>query len=643
MLSDKANILLRAIKGSELTHVEMDTNLDEIKKVIDDAYALNDVTATLAQQVADVVDTAESASTTSVAVSSKVDNGLVSIVWYWLPIDGVDWYPAFQRAVADGKLRVYVPGGNYGISSTVYLPAGFQIEGESRNVTFFPLVGAVLNSGFMFMINTTDGVNWTTPYPNMNTGGIQNCQFDNRNSIASLRGVKCFGSGTFKELSFSGYRQSIARPTGFYCDSFTVDKIICQNPQDNTEYQIDIQGLGDGFTATGVHCPYTVATTSSVLGMRVRGVNGGNVSDCIGGDYLVELCNDLIISGGHFERAQHIYDSSNVLVTSQFNPDTRVPIITRGTFASANNESRFVVNLSGTSFRSIEGLMEWAGYHVAQGDSVQLLTDNTSQTWSVQGDFQRVQKAGIRICQADLTTPIPSFNNYSYLTSKRAFVDIPNIVSLNHAARCADTSYVGISTTRVEPVGTRGAGVNQWLIATGVYYYNAQLLYDSGRAIGRNPTNAEVSATAVLGSMVVHNIGFGNSARSAIIRLYRGTSAGVYDSYVDIHTIGSTWLHDNGLRVNGVAWVSRTAGAMNTINSMGSYISFQGSLVELTATAIPNSAGSFTQGDRVKRPDSALDANNMLLVGYQRLTTGSGGVVGTDWANLRMSHVSPAT
>lgn len=40
MLSDKANILLRAIKGSELTHVEMDTNLDEIRKVIDDVTAV---------------------------------------------------------------------------------------------------------------------------------------------------------------------------------------------------------------------------------------------------------------------------------------------------------------------------------------------------------------------------------------------------------------------------------------------------------------------------------------------------------------------------------------------------------------------------------------------------------------------------
>lgn len=558
-------------------------------------------------------------------------------------VDGADWAPAIRRAVAAGKLRIFFPGGLYGISSTVFLPPGFRAMGESRNVTFSPLAGAVLTSGFMFMINTNDGVNWVQPYPNMNTGGFFNCQFDNRYGVTAARGVKCFGSGEFRQLRFNGLRQAISRPTGFYCDSFQIHDVIAENPQDNTEYQIDIQGLGDGFTAHDIHCPYTVATASSVKAMRVRGVNGGTLSDCIGGDYLIELCNDLNITGGHFERAQHIYDSSNVNVFSQFNPDTRLPILTLGTFASSNNESRFLVDLSGSTFRNIEGLMEWTGFHVSQGASVQLSMENTTQVWSVQGDFQRVQKAGIRICQEDQVTAIPSFNNYSYLTSKRAFVDIPNIVSLDHATRCSDTGYVGISTVRVEPVGTRSAGVNQWKIATGTYYYNAQILYDAGRAIGRNPTNAEVSAVAGLGSMVVLNIGFGTAPRNAIIRLYRGTSPGSYSSFVDVHTIGSTWLHDNGMAVNGVAWQSRTAAAMNTINSLGSFIKFQGSLIELTATALPGSAGSFIQGDRVKRTDSPLDAGNMLLIGYQRLTTGSGGVVGTDWANMRVSHVSPAT
>lgn len=565
-----------------------------------------------------------------------------TILDFWRDADGSDWTPAFARAVAAGKRKLYCPSGNYGIGSTVFLPAGFMIEGESRNVTFFALPSSTFVGGFMFQINTNDGINWITPYPNMNTGGFVNCQFDNRNSIAAIRGIKCFGSGYFSQLSFTGMRQSIARPTGFYCDSFQLSDIICQNPQDNTEYQIDIQGLGDGFTAHDIHCPYTVATSSSVKAIRVRGVNGGTISEAIGGDFLVELCNNLNIVGGHFERAQHIYDSSNVWSNSQYNPDTRLPIITLGTFASSNNESRFVVDLSGATFRTIEGLMEWTGYHVSQGDSVQIITKNTKHVWSVQGDFQRVQSAGIRICQADLATTIPSFNNYSYLTSKDAFVDIPNIVSLDYGIRCADTSYVGISTTRVEPVGTRSAGVNQWKIATGTYYYNAQLLYDTGRAIGRNPTNAEVSAVAVLGSMIINNVGFGTAPRTGIIRLYRGTSPGVYDQYVDIHTIGSTWLHDNGLAVNGIAWQSRTAAAMNTINSIGSFIKFQGSLIQLTATAIPNNAGSFIQGDRIIRTDSTLDANSMLLVGHHRVTTGSGGVVPTDWINMRVSHTSPS-
>lgn len=598
----------------------------------------------IASDLADSSDPAKGAALSGYSyrtVKARLDES-PSIQDFWRSIDGSDWQPAISRAVASGSLKVFFPAGSYGLGATAFLPAGFFVESESRNVTFFALTSATLTGGFLFMINSNDGVNWITPYPNMNTGGFRNCQFDNRNSVSAVRGVKCFGSGTFEELSFTGMRQSISRPTGFYCDSFNVKKIICQNPQDNTEYQIDIQGLGDGFSADGIHCPYTVATSSSVLGLRVRGVNGGTVENCIGGDYLIELCSDLNITGGHFERAQHIYDSSNVRVSSQFNPDVRLPIITRGTFASSNNESRFVVDLAGSTFRNIEGLMEWTGFHISQGASVQLAIENTTQVWSAQGDFQRVQRSGIRVCQEDQTTPIPSFNNYSYLTSKRSFVDIPNLVSLNHACRCSDTGYVGISSTRVEPVGTRNAGVNQWKISAGTYYYNAQILYDAGRAIGRSPTNAEASAVAVVGSMVIHNIGFGTAPRNAIIRLYRGTTTGSYDSYVDIHTIGSTWLHDNGLSVNGVPWLSRTAGAMNTINSLGSFIKFHGSLIELTATSIPSSAGSFTVGDRVIRPDATIDANSMLLVGHYRLTTGSGGVTGTDWANLRMSHVSPS-
>lgn len=574
-------------------------------------------------------------------VAARLDES-PSIKDFWRTADGTNWQPAFARAVAAGKLSVWVPAGSYGLSSTVFLPAGFWVECESRNVTFSHNTGGAFTDGCMFMMNTTDGINWTTPFPNMNTGGFRRCKFENPNSVATARAIKCFGSGRFEQIRFSGLTQSIIRPTGFYTDSFHMEDLIAENPQGNLSYQFDILGLGDGFMAKDIHCPYTVATAQSVLAMQLRGINGGTVESCIGGDYLVTLCNNLNIIGGHFERAQHIYDSSSITVDSQFLPDTRIPVITRGTFASASNESRFTVKFQNTKFRNIEGLMDWNGFMVQQGDSVTLAFDNTTHEWSAQGDFQRDQQAGIFICQDDGVTTIPSFNNYSYLTSRKSFVDIPNLISLDYGVRIADASFPGMSSIRVEAVGTRNAGVDQWKIATTTYYYNVQVLYDHTRQIGRSPVNGELAATAQLDKMIVMNVGFGSAPRNAIIRLYRGTAAGSYTHFVDIHTLGTTWLFDNGNAVNGIAWATRAAAGMNAINSMGSFIRFQGSHIRLESEALPNTAGSFTQGDLVDRSDTGIDGNSMVLTGHKRLTTGTGGVIGTDWANLRSSHVSPA-
>ena len=569
-----------------------------------------------------------------------------SLPLYYQVSDGSDWAPAFNRAVAAGRMTLWVPKGDFGIGSTVFLPAGFFVEGDSRGTTFYPKSGGTFTGGFMFQENTTNGTSWTTPFPNMNSGGFRRCRFDNRENVPAVRGVQTFASSRFDELNFSGLRQSISKPAGFYVDSISVRNVICENPQDNTEYQVSIVGLGDGVSIQGVHCPYTVATDQSVLAINLRGVNGGSIQDCIGGDYLIDLCGNVSISGGHFERAQHIYDSSNVSAPSMFLPDTRVPIITRGTLASANNESRFVIDLTNTTFRNVEGLMEWSGFHIQVGTSCQLITKNTCQEWTVQGDLQRVQRAGIRICQNDGTTAIPTFNNYSYLTSKDAFVNIPFRVDLNHFIRCEESTFPGLSpaATRLETIGTRNVGVTQWRIATGTYYYMAQMIYDTARAIGRNSTNTEISiAVPDTSKMVVLNTAFGTKPVSGIIRVYRGTTSGSYDHFVDIHTIGTTWLHDNGLSLNGVVWVSRTSGPVSTINSTGESIRFIGSLIEFQCGSLPNAAGSWVKADKVYRTDSTLDANNMLLFGQYRMTTGTGQAVPTDWVNMRVSHVSPTT
>lgn len=67
-----------------------------------------------------------------------------------------------------------------------------------------------------------------------------------------------------------------------------------------------------------------------------------------------------------------------------------------------------------------------------------------------------------------------------------------------------------------------------------------------------------------------------------------------------------------------------------------------GSRTEYWGTAQPTS-GTYVAGDKVwKITPAALDGNSMVNMGWYRLTTGSNHVSGTDWANMYVSHTSPA-
>ena len=59
------------------------------------------------------------------------------------------------------------------------------------------------------------------------------------------------------------------------------------------------------------------------------------------------------------------------------------------------------------------------------------------------------------------------------------------------------------------------------------------------------------------------------------------------------------------------------------------------------SAAVPGNGG-WTQGDIVNNSTPTKDANNMTVMGWVRLTTGTGAVSGTDWAIMNVSHVSPA-
>jgi hypothetical protein len=79
----------------------------------------------------------------------------------------------------------------------------------------------------------------------------------------------------------------------------------------------------------------------------------------------------------------------------------------------------------------------------------------------------------------------------------------------------------------------------------------------------------------------------------------------------------------------------------NSDPTSAAYLNFISQTLE-TESSIPSS-GWYYSGWFVKNTTPSLDANNMVITGWIRLTTGTGHVSGTDWAVARVSNVSPAT
>lgn len=558
---------------------------------------------------------------------------------------------AFQAASDSGSKRIYVPSGIYAIANSVFVPAGVTFLCDPRGVTFKPIAGGSFNGGFMFLWNTEDGITWQDDYPNINSGGIENAIFWNYDNLPAQRGIYAFAPINGRNLRFVNFRQAIKKPSGFYIDSFNLESVLCEAVQDNSEYQVELLGTGDGLVLRDVHCPYDSGKDESILAVRVRGSVGGVLDACIGGDYLFESCTSMSVRGGHFEKAQHIIDSSSVTydATSLYGKG-RPSIVGRGDFASVTGTERSVISLRDVSFVTMEAQsgsgaeMYYSPADVQIDATVALHVDNSFRKWTVNGAITKSQIAGIKVCNAS-GDPLSAWNNYSYAMSVRGRIGPAYLVSNDFVVHQTSNSFTGISSGSSALENISAAISAQWRKSAGTYYYTAQVLYDPVRLIGRNQTAAEFSISVPDTSKAVRLVvDFNGKPRAGIVRLYRGTSAGSYDSYVDIHTTGSVVFYDNGDRVNGHDWVSRTAGAVTTINAglSDKTLMVHGDTVTLHASTIPSS-GSWTHGDYVVRMDTAVDANNMRLKGHFRASTGSGHVSGTDWINERTSTVSPAT
>jgi hypothetical protein len=409
--------------------------------------------------------------------------------------------------------------------------------------------------------------------------------------ISPLRGCIGFGSCSFKSIRGRNMTQMVRRPGGgAYSDNFEVSDVYCE-PVIGAEWQVDIRGLGDGLHISRLHFPYNAVNpgTGTPLGLSIAGTYGGDVTNCVGGDVKIAQ-SKVLVKNCHYERARVEVDGANVdFLSCYLSAKDRVPMVLLNTTGHA-----CTVSLRDSEFVHLSGLLDWTGRDVIVASTVNLEVSNSYRRFTRNGALDRSQLSGL-LLQNDLGTALATWNRYSFELSRSGRVFRTSIVRTELSLAPTSASFVGLSSIAAESNETWGG-------VTGTYYYVAQYIIDTGRLVGRNQTAGEQSLALTNGGNGARlGVAFTGKPGNCTLRVYRGTSAGSYDAFVDIPTYAMTLLYDNGATLNGYPWVARGAGAVDTLNALGeSHYRLLGSRAVLDAAAAPT-VGTWAVGDEIYR------------------------------------------
>lgn len=536
-----------------------------------------------------------------------------------------DWVPALNATgamcAAKGFPAYTFPPCSLGSSFKV--PLGVTAIGPGRNGKVRFLAGSTFTQGFACLINSNDGLTPIDAFPNTLTGGLLDVVFWNGDvagvpTVATVRGVRGFGSCTIKGLRGRNMTAMVDRPGGgAYSDHFDVSEIYCE-PVVGTEPQVNIRGNGDGLRVSKLHFPWNAANPGNGTpnGLYVGGTYGGIVSDCIGGDVFITQ-SKLECSNNHWERSQLTIDGANVDLRSNYlSADTRIPLVLLN---STGHEC--VVTSDSNEFVYLTGLpnpQEWQGSDISIATSVTFIVRNTYRRFTKTGSLDKSQQHGITI-ETSAGVLMTAWNKYSYALSRSGQIFRGQVVDQNFSVAPLSASFAGISGIAVDSTET-------WDIASGTYYYRAQYILDTGRLVGRTGTAGEQSmALTSAGSGARISVDFNGKPTACILRMYRGTTPGSYSHYVDIPIFSARLFYDSGLALNGYPWVSRTPAAIVALNGLGeTHFDMVGGNVILRAATVPT-AGAWLASDDIYRTAPAAGGKRAFTC----VTAGSPGA----WAS----------
>lgn len=485
--------------------------------------------------------------------------------------------PALQAAVNDAA--TYTPPKSVQLPpkvclrDTVFVPAqvflvGCDFAWGAEKTTITPHASASYTNNFMLQFNTLDG--GVTPvvqiYSRPYMCGVQNVFFNNGGGIDMPNckiGVGC--GGTYLQSIYANKVLQLWSKPNNYIDNVHIDTIhIAQYANDYAgEYMIDLNGNGDALRLGNLNFPVQPVTDPTLRNaIQIKNSRcGGSIQNLVNGTIRLERCEGFRVSDFHNERGQLLLNQSNVSLRDSW----------FSLLDSYTGSPYYPVELEGrsTGGGSFELLME--NVQFVQGNSVfnrafpaevKMDTEYTLRCLGVRRISQfagtEATNSGIRLHTAAGSEITEWTKNSFYLSQNGAYSQNRAMGTFNSSIANPFSGVSGPSAITGLVAGT---------LATGTYYYRSQSFIDVDALLGRNSASGEISQAVVLGQCVSMSVTANNNTSSVMLRVYRGTSTGSYNFYVDIPIINASTLVDTGSALSGWPWISRSAGAIDTLNA----------------------------------------------------------------------------
>ena len=490
--------------------------------------------------------------------------------------------------------KVIFEKSNYLISSTIVVQNYVDID--FNNSKIIASDNGVFDNDFMFSINSPNATAWILAFP---SNKYYICNGEIIGNSNGVKGLYMCDSRKIENMSFSNLKQSIFYPFNVnnikhYLDQIAIINCYFKNPFDDTLHQIQKSSQGDAIRIISCHFPTSAEQVNPIKGIELSRTWCGEITDCLNGNITINN-SSISINNWHCERGQILSNDSEVVINNSIiykRTENLIPVVIKDSnYPYSTNQNVKPVTLNNTNiiYYYTNNDFNFDNFDIDISQSTGILQINNS--------YKEVWTKGIgekSLCGLFIKTSTENIKNIydnSYIENNNLF----SSEKVSNSTNFANSSMGGLSVSNVNM---------DWKLNAGTYYYKIIVFSDIPRLLGASNTserNIEINTTGVKITMDLAKISHN------IIRVYRGTSEGNYDKYVDIPNPKNLHIFDNGYSCNGYKWNDNAGNTIPTIQSCrgGKYevdkhenvVNFFAEVITLT----PNENGNFKINDELKR------------------------------------------